>query len=80
MRLEELLHCVRVPFVNIQSLLHVAVLVQELHGRVQATHVFDVQVGELGRSIALHERLDLGIRTEFTGTDLENRLRVPAVA
>lgn len=80
MRLEELLHCVGVPFVDIQSLLDVAVLVQELHCRVQATHVLDVQVGELGRSVTLYERLDLGIRTEFTGADLENGLGVPAVA
>lgn len=67
MCLEELLDCVRVPFVDIQSLFNVSRFVQQLYGGVQASDILNLQIWEFSRPIALDKRLDLGICSEFTG-------------
>lgn len=80
MCLKEFLDGVRVPFVDIQSLLYVSRFVQQLHGGVQATDVFDLKVREFIRPIALDKGLDLRIGSEFTGAHFQDSLGVSAIA
>lgn len=71
-RLEELLHRVGVPLVDRQRLAHDAIAVHHFDDRIQAAHVLDLQVGELGRPVALDERLDLRVGAELASAHLEN--------
>lgn len=76
MRLEELLNGVRVPFVDRQRFGYVPVVIDHLDDRIQTSHVLDLQIRELGRPVALHERLDLRIGSELAGANLEDGARI----
>lgn len=69
---EEFLHGVSVPFGNAESLDNVSALVEQLNLWVEPTEVFDLKILELGWSLGLNERLDLGIRPELACAHLED--------
>lgn len=71
-RFKELLHRVRVPFVDVQCLLEGTAVVIQFNSRIQAPHVLDLQVRELGRSVTLNERLNLRISSELAGAHFQN--------
>lgn len=76
MRLEELFHCVCVPFCDAQRLDYMSVLVEQLYLWIETAQVLNLKIFEFAGSFRLHERLDLRISAELAGANFQNRFWV----